>query len=207
MYLVNPGILFLTSSQVLLMLQVQVCESCFGSKKVVLCWSQVYTVLGFPGGSDSKESASNAGDLGLIPGSGRAPAGGHGNPLQYSCLEKSRRLVGYSSWGHKEPDMTESTNTVTFINQFNLLYQKSFIYINFEKIFHMLYRWLHRMYHFKHSNQSFTLMRIGCFPKNTKIHTLVNRYRAWKGNILLSNTKCSLNLLPIDFFPLTQRSY
>jgi len=69
------------------MMQVQVCESCFGSKKVVLCWSQVNTVLGFPGGSDSKESASNAGDLGLIPGSGRSPAGGHGNPLQYSCLE------------------------------------------------------------------------------------------------------------------------
>ena len=57
-----------------------------GSKKVVLCWSQVYTVLGFPGGSDGKESAFSAGDLGLIPGLGRSPAGGHGNPLQYSCL-------------------------------------------------------------------------------------------------------------------------
>ena len=41
----------------------------------------------FPGGSDSKESACNAGDLGSIPGSGRFPGGGHGNPLQYSCLE------------------------------------------------------------------------------------------------------------------------
>ena len=37
-------------------------------------------------GSDSKESACNAGDLGLIPGSGRCPGGGNGNPLQYSCL-------------------------------------------------------------------------------------------------------------------------
>ena len=41
----------------------------------------------FPGGSDSKESTWNSGDLSLIPGSGRSPGGGHGNPLQYSCLE------------------------------------------------------------------------------------------------------------------------
>ena len=39
------------------------------------------------GGSEVKASASNAGDLGLIPGSGRSPGEGNGNPLQYSCLE------------------------------------------------------------------------------------------------------------------------
>ena len=43
--------------------------------------------MGFPGGSEVKASASNAGDLGLIPGSGRSPGEGNGNPLQYSCLE------------------------------------------------------------------------------------------------------------------------
>ena len=43
--------------------------------------------LGFPGGSMGKESACNAGDSDLIPGSGRSPGGGHGHPLQYSCLE------------------------------------------------------------------------------------------------------------------------
>ena len=42
---------------------------------------------GFPGGLDDKESACNEGDLGLIPGSGRSPGEGNGNPLQYSCLE------------------------------------------------------------------------------------------------------------------------
>ena len=42
---------------------------------------------GVPGGSDGKVSACNAGDLGLIPGSGRSPGEGNGNPLQYSCLE------------------------------------------------------------------------------------------------------------------------
>ena len=46
-------------------------------------------MVGFPGGSDGKESACNAGDLGLIPGSGRYPGGGHGNPLLYSYLENS----------------------------------------------------------------------------------------------------------------------
>ena len=43
--------------------------------------------VGFPGGSEVKASASKAGDLGLIPGSGRYPGEGNGNPLQYSCLE------------------------------------------------------------------------------------------------------------------------
>ena len=44
---------------------------------------------GFPGGSDGKASACNAGDLGLIPGSGRSPGEENGNLLQYSCLENS----------------------------------------------------------------------------------------------------------------------
>ena len=42
---------------------------------------------GFPGGSDGQETACNAEDLGSIPELGRSPGGGHGNPLQYSCLE------------------------------------------------------------------------------------------------------------------------
>ena len=66
--------------------------------------------MGFPGGSDGKESACNVGDPGSIPGLGRFPGGGHGNPLQYSCLENphgQRSLVGYSLWGCKELDVTE----------------------------------------------------------------------------------------------------
>ena len=46
-------------------------------------------ITGLPGGSDGKESACNAGDLGLILGLGRSPGEENGNPLQYSCLEKS----------------------------------------------------------------------------------------------------------------------
>ena len=49
-------------------------------------------------------SAGDVRDVGLIPGSGRAPGGGHGNPLQYSCLENphgQRSLAGYSPRGHR----------------------------------------------------------------------------------------------------------
>ena len=69
-------------------------------------------MMGFPGGSDSKESVCSAGDLGSIPGSGRSPGGGHGNPLQYSCLENSmdRGARQASPWGHKESDTTEWLN-------------------------------------------------------------------------------------------------
>ena len=49
--------------------------------------ANVYSVIGFP--DDGKESPCNAGDPGLIPGSGRFPGEGNGNPLQYSCLENS----------------------------------------------------------------------------------------------------------------------
>ena len=59
--------------------------------------------LGFPGGSDGKESACGVGGLGSIPGLGRCPGGKHGNPFQYSCLVNphgQRSLVGYSLRGH-----------------------------------------------------------------------------------------------------------
>ena len=70
--------------------------------------------MGFPGDSDGKKSACCAGDLGLTPGLGRSPGGGHGNPLQYSCLENphgQRSLVGYRSWGRKDLDTTEQLST------------------------------------------------------------------------------------------------
>ena len=62
-------------------------------------------ILGLPGSSDNKESSCNVGNLGSIPGLGGAPGGGHGNPLQYSCLENLNPGL-YSSWGGKESDVT-----------------------------------------------------------------------------------------------------
>ena len=70
--------------------------------------------LGFPSSSNGKESTCNVGDLGSIPGLGRSPGGGHGDPLKYSCLENphgQRSLAGYSPWGCKESDRTELLRT------------------------------------------------------------------------------------------------
>ena len=63
----------------------------------------------FPGGSDSKESTCNVGDLGWISVLGRSPGEWNDYPLQYSGLENSmnRSLAGYSLGGCKESDMTE----------------------------------------------------------------------------------------------------
>ena len=57
--------------------------------------------MGFPGGSDGKASACNAGDLGLIPGLGRSPGEGNGNPLQYSRLENSMDREAWRAVVHK----------------------------------------------------------------------------------------------------------
>ena len=72
--------------------------------------------MGSLGGSDGKESACNAGDSGLIPGSGRSPGEGNGNPLQYSFLGNPMDRGAWqaiihgdskSPWALKEPNMTE----------------------------------------------------------------------------------------------------
>ena len=66
--------------------------------------------MGFHSSSDAKESARNAGDLGLIPGLGRSPGEGNGQPtpvLSPGEFHGQRSLVGYSPQGHKESDTTE----------------------------------------------------------------------------------------------------
>ena len=67
----------------------------------------------FPGGSDGKASAYNAGDPGSIPGLGRSAGEGNGDPLQYYCLE-SPMDRGYSPWGRKESDTTEGLHLLTY---------------------------------------------------------------------------------------------
>ena len=66
--------------------------------------------MGFPGGSDGKESTCNTGDPHSIPGSGRSPRKGNGYPLQYSCLENPMDTGAWRATvhgGHKESDTTE----------------------------------------------------------------------------------------------------
>ena len=58
-------------------------------------------ILGFPGGSDGNESACNSGDLDSIPGLRRSLGGGHGNPLQYSCLENPLDSAAWQAAVHR----------------------------------------------------------------------------------------------------------
>ena len=70
--------------------------------------NELIHIMGFPDGSNGRESACNARDLGLILGSGRSPGEGTGYPLQYSCQENSmdRKAIVFL-WSHKELDTTE----------------------------------------------------------------------------------------------------
>ena len=91
------------------------------SPLITCIFVEVYTCvflvvfLDFPGGSDGKASAYNAGDLGSIPGSGRSPGEGNGNPLQCSCLENPTYREAWQATVHgvAESDTTEDF-TFTF---------------------------------------------------------------------------------------------
>ena len=84
-------------------------------KKVCVCWGRkdsiTYSTSGLPQWLSSKRCSCGAGDMGSIPGSGRSPGGGHGNPLQHSCLENAiaRGALRATAHCHKESDMTEVT--------------------------------------------------------------------------------------------------
>ena len=60
----------------------------------------MHKARGFPGGSDGEESACNAGDSGSMPGSVRSPGEGHGNPLQYSCLQNYMKRGAWRASNH-----------------------------------------------------------------------------------------------------------
>ena len=70
--------------------------------------------LGFPGSSQVKASACNAGDPGLIPGSGRSPGGGDGNPLQYSCLENPMDRGAWQAAVHVVTESRTRLSDLTF---------------------------------------------------------------------------------------------
>ena len=78
-----------------------------------------HTLNRLPRWLGGKESTCNTGEAVLIPGSGRSSGGGHGNPLQYSCLGKpmDRSLAGYSPWDHKELDTIEVTEHTHTLNK------------------------------------------------------------------------------------------
>ena len=75
---------------------------------------------GFPGGSEAKAHACNAGDLGSIPGLGRFLGEGNGNPLQYSCLEKP--MDGGAWWATVHGVTKSRTQPSDFTYEFQLLH-------------------------------------------------------------------------------------
>ena len=78
-------------------------------------------IWGFPGGSEVKASAHNAGDLGSIPGLGRSPGEGNGNPLQYSCLENP--MDGGAWWA----TVHEVAKSQTRLSNFTFTFTSSYI--------------------------------------------------------------------------------
>ena len=80
---------------------------------LVEIWGGLKHPSGFPGGSDCKESACSAGDLGSIPGSGRCPGEGNGYPLQYSCLENSMDRGARQAAVHGDCKKSDTTEQLT----------------------------------------------------------------------------------------------
>ena len=88
----------------------------------------VWLCMSFPGGVSGKEptwQCRRYKRCGSIPGSGRSPGGGHGNPLQYSCLENlhgQRSLAGYSPWGHTVWTPLKQLSTHAHITMYDSVY-------------------------------------------------------------------------------------
>ena len=78
-----------------------------------MLWGKV----GFPGGSDGKVSACNVGDPGSIPGLGKFPGEGNGNPLQYSCLENSMDQGAWQATVHGIPKGRTQLSNFTRIHK------------------------------------------------------------------------------------------
>ena len=87
-----------------------------GDGKEIHLGSQVVLVV-----KNMPANVGDSGGMGSTPGLGRCPRGGHGEPLQYSCLENphgQRSLVGYNPWGHKESDTPEATEPTCSTKRF-----------------------------------------------------------------------------------------
>ena len=92
----------------------------------------------FPGGSDGKVSVYNAGDLGSIPGLGRSPGEGNGNPLQYYCLENPMDREAWQATGHEVTKSWTRLSDLTFTFTHTLEELKLFFSTNFDSYMEQL---------------------------------------------------------------------
>jgi len=88
-YIPTPKTLYMNAHSKLLTIAKKVKTACMSIDEQINKMWYIHTVEGSPGDSLVKNLAANAGDMGSIPGSGRSPGEGNGNPLQYSCLENT----------------------------------------------------------------------------------------------------------------------
>ena len=85
--------------------------------------------MGFPDGSDGKESACSVGDQGSIPGSARSPGEGNGNPLQYSCLENTMDRGAWQATVHEVTKSLTRLSNFTFLSFLKLFYNGLVLFI------------------------------------------------------------------------------
>ena len=119
-----------------------ICHVTQGGKRLFV--SSLINNKTFPGGSDSKESACSAGEPGLIPGSGRSPGGGNGNPLQYSYLENpmDRGACQAKAHGVSESGTVQFSSAaqscLTFATPWTAARQASLSITNFQSLFKLM---------------------------------------------------------------------
>ena len=89
-------------------------QDCFGYSGVFCISIQILELLSFPRGSEVKVSACNVGDLGSIPGSGRSPGEGNGDPFQYSCMENSMDWRAWWATVHRVAKSRTRLNNFAF---------------------------------------------------------------------------------------------
>ena len=113
------------------MCTVTACHIPLGQDQIkTFLWYERHYTLGFPGGSEGKASACNAGDLGSILGSGRSPGEGNSNPLQYSCLENP---MDQQAWQTIVHGITKSWTQLSDFT-FSLLHVAYLILVSLEKL-------------------------------------------------------------------------
>ena len=96
-----------------------------------LFYQEVDTHRGFPGGSAVKNPSANAGDTGLIPGLGRCPGEGDGNPLQYSCLHLENPMDRGAWWAALHGVAKSETQLIMHTCRHPQIHKHTHIYIQF----------------------------------------------------------------------------